>query len=96
MTLAATEFLRRFSEHILPRGFVRIRQFGFLANTRRATLLALARELLTTTPKPTETCSTDAGNGSIWRCPRCNGEMKAGPNLSARQLASRCRPLDSS
>jgi len=56
MTLAATEFLRRFSQHILPRGFVRIRQFGFLANTRRATLLALARELLTTTPKPTETC----------------------------------------
>jgi hypothetical protein len=96
MTLAATEFLRRFSQHILPRGFVRIRQFGFLANTRRATLLALARELLTTTPKPTETCSTDAGNGSIWRCPRCNGEMQVGPNLSARQLASRCRPLDSS
>jgi Putative transposase len=40
MTLAATEFLRRFTQHILPRSFVRIRQFGFLTNTRRATLLA--------------------------------------------------------
>jgi hypothetical protein len=31
-----------------------------------------------------------------WRCPHCNGEMRIGPNLSARQLATRCRPLDSS
>ena len=58
MTLAATEFLRRFTQHILPRGFVRIRQFGFLTNTRRSTLLALARKLLATTPKPPEACRT--------------------------------------
>jgi predicted Zn-ribbon and HTH transcriptional regulator len=32
MTLAADEFLRRFLLHVLPRGFVRIRFFGFLAN----------------------------------------------------------------
>src|SRR5262249_13254918 len=32
MTLAATEFLRRFFLHVLPKGFVRIRHFGFLAN----------------------------------------------------------------
>jgi hypothetical protein len=32
MTLTAMEFLRRFVQHILPRGFVRIRQSGFLAN----------------------------------------------------------------
>ena len=31
MTLSASEFLRRFTQHILPRGFVRIRQFGYLA-----------------------------------------------------------------
>jgi hypothetical protein len=29
MTLAATELLRRFAQHILPRGFVRIRHFGY-------------------------------------------------------------------
>jgi hypothetical protein len=96
MTLEATEFLRRFTQHILPRGFVRIRQFGFLANTRRSTLLTLARKLLAATPKLPETCPTDAADGSSWRCPHCNGEMRIGPNLSARQLASRCRPLDSS
>jgi hypothetical protein len=96
MTLEATEFLRRFTQHILPRGFVRIRQFGFLTNTRRSTLLALARKLLATTPEPTETDPTGATKRSTWQCPHCNGEMRIGPNLSAWQLASRCGPLDSS
>ena len=36
MTLSGAEFLRRFVQHILPRGFVRIRQYGFLANRCRA------------------------------------------------------------
>ena len=39
MTLVVDEFLRRFLLHLLPRGFVRIRHFGFLANRRRARLL---------------------------------------------------------
>ena len=48
MTLTAMEFLRRFVQHVLPRGFVRIRQFGYLANTCRTARLALARRLLAT------------------------------------------------
>jgi hypothetical protein len=95
MTLEATEFLRRFTQHILPRGFVRIRQYGFLTNTLRHTLLALARELLATTPRLAE-APTSAAKGSIWQCPHCNGEMRIGANLSPRQLAAQCRPLDSS
>ena len=46
MTLSADEFLRRFLLHVLPRGFVRIRHFGLLANRRRAELLPLCRRLL--------------------------------------------------
>jgi len=46
MTLAATEFIRRFLLHILPAGFVRIRQYGFLANRARKQKLALCRTLL--------------------------------------------------
>ncbi len=46
MTLSAMAFLRRFVQHILPRGFVRIRQSGFLANSCRAARVALARRLL--------------------------------------------------
>ena len=46
MTLTAHEFLRRFMQHVLPRGFVRIRSFGFLANRVRDEQLALCRQLL--------------------------------------------------
>jgi Putative transposase len=46
MTLAATEFIRRFLLHVLPGGFMRIRQFGFLANRQRGKKLALCRALL--------------------------------------------------
>ena len=46
MTLAATEFLRRFLLHVLPAGFHRIRHYGMLANTARKDALALARRLL--------------------------------------------------
>ena len=46
MTLDAGEFMRRFLLHVLPPGFHRIRQFGFLANGHRAARLALCRRLL--------------------------------------------------
>ena len=46
MTLPVDEFLRRFLLHLLPRGFVRIRNFGFLANRQRARLLPLCFSLL--------------------------------------------------
>ncbi len=46
MTLGLVEFIRRFSQHVLPRGFVRIRHYGFLANRVRAKLLALCRNFL--------------------------------------------------
>ncbi len=46
MTLTATEFIRRFLLHVLPGGFVRIRQFGFLANRQRRKKLARCRALL--------------------------------------------------
>jgi hypothetical protein len=41
LTLPIDEFLRRFLLHLLPRGFMRIRNFGFLANRQRAMLLPL-------------------------------------------------------
>jgi hypothetical protein len=46
MTLSLDKFLCRFLLHILPQGFVRIHNFGFLANRRRATLLPLCFHLL--------------------------------------------------
>jgi hypothetical protein len=46
MTLPVTEFIRRFLLHVLPKGFMRIRQYGFLSNRVRSIKLALCMELL--------------------------------------------------
>jgi Putative transposase/Transposase zinc-binding domain len=46
MTLSADEFLRRFVQHVLPKGFVKIRHYGLLANRQRQARLAECRRLL--------------------------------------------------
>jgi hypothetical protein len=97
MTIAATEFLRRLMQHVLPRGFVRIRQFGFLANSCRTARLRLARQLLTPVgTEHRETRSSTASATQTWTCPRCRGPMTIGPRLTAEELAIRCGFFDSS
>jgi hypothetical protein len=46
LPLDADEFLRRFLLHVVPRGFMRIRHFGLLANRRRRETLTRCRSLL--------------------------------------------------
>jgi hypothetical protein len=94
MTLAVDEFLRRFLLHLLPPGFVRIRNFGFLANRRRATLLPLCFQLLSSSEKMTasvQSPSTDQAH-SLWNCPLCGGTMRVLERLTAAQLLLRSPP----
>jgi hypothetical protein len=102
MTLSAMEFLRRFVQHILPRGFVRIRQSGFLANTCRTARLALSRSLLvrpapvsSSTPTVATATLTDE-TVTVSTCPRCGAAMIVGPILSALHLASVTLGFDTS
>jgi hypothetical protein len=94
MTLPLEEFLRRFLLHLLPRGFVRIRNFGFLANRQRATLLPLCFRLLQTSAQiSTSTASPAADHPhSLWNCPVCGGTMHVVERLSAAQLLLRSPP----
>lgn len=46
MTLSDQEFIRRFSQHILPKGFVRIRHYGFLASSWKKQRLPALQQLL--------------------------------------------------
>src|SRR2546426_517765 len=63
MTLAATEFIRRFLLHVLPRGFHRIRYYGFLGARHRREKLTRCRQLLgSTTPTPTLSAGTSAAD----------------------------------
>jgi hypothetical protein len=100
MTLSAMEFLRRFVQHILPRGFVRIRQSGFLANTCRAARVALARTMLSTPgAAPTDATAPvipDTATRATWACPRCGAMMIVGPILSALHLATATLGFDTS
>jgi len=45
MRLTGAEFLRRFCQHILPKGFVRIRHYGLLSTGKRAQLKQLQKAL---------------------------------------------------
>ena len=46
MALDANEFIRRFLLHVLPEGFMKIRYFGFLANTNKKECIPLLRKLI--------------------------------------------------
>ena len=84
MTLSHEEFLRRFLQHVLPRGFPRIRYFGLLANRRRTELLPLCRTLLLVRPALASPTSTAAQ--PLWKCPLCCGPMRLVERLTANQL----------
>jgi hypothetical protein len=53
--LDGQEFVRRFLMHILPKGFMRIRHFGYLSNCTRRRKLAVIRHCLSQPPKPSPT-----------------------------------------
>ncbi len=93
MTLPVEEFLRRFLLHLLPRGFMRIRNFGFLANRRRAELLPLCSRLLQQSHPPAARIASPAlPIHSLWQCPLCGGTMQVVERLSAAQLLLRSPP----
>ena len=94
MTLDVEEFLRRFLLHLLPPGFVRIRNFGFLANRNRATLLPLCFRLLSGSEKiaASEASPSNEEAHSLWNCPVCGGTMHVVERLSAAQLLLRSPP----
>ena len=81
LTIDASTFVQRFLQHVLPRGFVRVRHFGLQANGCRARLIARARQLLRAPAPP----QPDRTHRESWqdlyrrltgrdpaRCPYCN------------------------
>ena len=84
MKLTAVELIRRFLMHVLPKGYVRIRQFGFLANCHRAKKLKQIRQLLRV-QEPAADPQRDARSTEPllvispaidpFACPRCGGQL---------------------
>jgi putative transposase/transposase-like zinc-binding protein len=93
LTLSLDEFLRRFLLHLLPKGFMRIRNFGFLANRRRATTLPLCFQLLGSAPQTEQGTSAAKDATPLWRCPKCGGPMLVIERLTAAQMQLRSPPV---
>ncbi|MGH7410400.1 MAG: IS91 family transposase [Candidatus Methylomirabilis sp.] len=105
MTLGAPEFMKRFLLHVLPRGMVRIRHYGFLCNAVRRREIQRCRALLADPHR--EAQLSPEGRSETWqhlllrltgrdvtRCPRCRtGRMtETGeilPTSSPAQLPTR-------
>jgi Putative transposase/Transposase zinc-binding domain len=92
LTVSLDEFLRRFLLHLLPKGFVRIRNFGFLANRRRVAFLPLCFHLLDAAQEPQVDQNAADSNG-LWRCPKCGGPMVVVERFTAAQIQLRSPPL---
>jgi hypothetical protein len=97
MTLEATEFIRRFLLHVLPKRFHRIRHYGLFANGGRADNLARARELLNVETahdaKASGEHDKDGNNAAAPRpCPACGGTMILIETFGPAQLPRRPRP----
>jgi len=94
MTLAVTEFIRRFSLHVLPERFVKIRHYGLLGNRQRKKRLSVARELLGAAPPPPDPVTEQAPCAT---CPFCQSTAVALVGQVAAQRTPRSVPrLDSS
>lgn len=90
MKLSGVEFLRRFLQHVLPRGFTRLRHYGFLANRARATRLAECRLRLGTPMPEASPATITPCNPSDDGCPACrSGRLVRQPwsFTKAREIA---------
>jgi len=78
MTLAPAEFIRRFLQHVLPKGFHRIRHYGLLATGARAESIETARNLLgvTSTVELADAPKGDAGADDLPPCPCCGSRLR--------------------
>jgi len=82
MTLSGPEFIRRFLMHVLPKRFVKIRHYGFLAGRNRPTKLALCRKMMNILPSKTSKDFSTAEfievfmSLSLKCCSDCNGAIR--------------------
>jgi hypothetical protein len=97
ITLAPVDFLARFVQHVLPKGYVKIRHYGLLAGTNVHTVLERARALLRP-ESPTSNAPTPTSwleillaliGRDVRRCALCDGPVRivalpSPPNPTAR------------
>ena len=91
-TLPAATFIRRFLQHVLPRGFVKVRYYGLFSPGKRSVLAQVRAMLAVVTPVPPAPAVSqgDAPRSPSYRCPACGRVMERTQILHPR---SRSPPL---
>jgi hypothetical protein len=98
-TLPAEEFIRRFLQHILPKGFVKVRYYGFLAPGCRKRLATLRQQLGYLSPdlssardSDDKVISSDAATSNyVPLCPSCGRPMRRRSTIRPRDILPRGR-----
>ncbi len=72
MSLSSDEFIRRYLQHVLPKGLMRIRHYGFLSNPIRARRLAQIREILNQSQEELELADKEEHTFIGYPCPVCH------------------------
>jgi len=91
LTLSAEEFLRRFVQHVLPKGFMKIRHYGLLSSRHREARLHLARRLLLPKVALSGSGSDEIKPAEPWRCPQCSGMRRTRGEQLPRAESPPCR-----
>lgn len=88
MTLKGEELIRRFLLHVLPKGLMRIRHYGFLANRCRREKLAQIREILGGAgAESVEERGEAEAHSPQWPCPKCHqGHLRPSQMLAPVRL----------
>jgi hypothetical protein len=78
-TLEAEKFMSRFLQHVLPKGFVKVRYYGFLSPRKRSELEPI-KELFNLFIPPTKNANNDSGASFVAEirgmlCPKCGKPM---------------------
>jgi len=94
LVLQAAELLRRFLLHVLPKGLMRVRHYGLLANRCRVQRLAQIRGILAAPPpEPASPPGQSQAPGPGWPCPVCRrGRMRPVREIAPRRAALGCAP----
>jgi hypothetical protein len=87
LALSAEEFLRRFVQHVLPKGFMKIRHYGLLASRQREGRLRQARRLLLPKLGLQASASNRIEPAEPARCPQCGSVRRVRGELLPRLVS---------
>ena len=85
--LDVIEFIRRFLQHVLPEGFMKVRHFGFLHASCAVSAHTLRHMISQVCPTPFKPTQVVPPQARLARCPTCGAQMRLVMRLWTSSLA---------